>query len=1198
MLTTASQFGPRARRLRTNHATATAYRVLGASGTAAVQQCQQTRDFRFGSWFWHHDSEVQEQVRRRQQAFKHKYADQLNRRLAWDKHPLADDARNTVKRMMASYWLSHDVRPCGRDIDNAEAKKQRTGDNADGVRPGQSIEDVERGAMEHLIFGKNGDEGNNWAKKKRKRDAKKNRQTYVPHTSYGSLERDDFVIDPITNRKVAKEYDLNFPKDYTETPVKTFSAYRKRFTLGFPVPYDAPSAEEIRKISQDGIGTSRKDTDVALDSPGKPSSVVDSDSQVQNKTFVNGGPGYSQAADSDPWINKQSAPVMHNEHAELQESKPKYDDLHKYKPVMGDAEGPFAGRQNSYNDLDKYKPVMNKKAVRFEDLKPPHEDLDKYTSATVDEIVARFESDMAPVFETAAIHGEDAESKFNDLDKYRTVSLGDAAAKQSEDSPPYEDLDTYKPSKHNEPHGKPLGHQVQSVKPETQGKYQSAVEDLEPGDFPTSTVEQLRVKYGSAELRKYTTVRHIEADGIHGLTAKEPRLNYSDLDNYGPVRWNEPDGIPLSSADERVAEKLTKDYDPEELAKYEPVYYNEPDGNPPPTADERVAEDLTKRYDPDELAKYIPIYWNEPDGQPVAAADSRVAEGLTKNYDPAELAEYKPVYWNEPDGQPLSSVDERAAEGLTKNYDPAELEDYAGHVKWNEPDGQSPTPAEELSKKYPDLDQYGPITYREPDGHPTGQGDSVHGLEEMDARRDYDSAERIAPEELDRADESSAEVLRKMGKGQDVEESKTSGPERRQLLELLLGKYQTASSYTDREAILAVRDARARAAKATQEAEATEEAKATEQAKADEAKVPHNEISERQFTGNYVRDFPEEFEKSWTETLSTAPLGTGQTNDEFVFESQNMDGGLEGAFGRPSPAKIRPALDRHPIETNREQGKEGSDLRTAESLETPHATDYGSTPAPPVYVKHYGNDSASAETGSEAASPESFRHDGMGEPTLYKILAYDPTMQKIEIAETSSFVPDTASALTPADALLRLSHPTRFFPHFAPLKAEGYEIISGTGDVLVFRKVRPEVSRSAGQNPLHDQPTTTTEESGPVETRINPIDMTGRPRFSPASANFASPTGYVNYDNIPETAASKLPPPPPKIKYNIDVHREEPVFSGPKARSSDSQKGKQRGLGKRLVVGGVWVAGISYALGVVAEFFTTGGVDGIGPTGL
>ncbi|KAI3395950.1 hypothetical protein diail_661 [Diaporthe ilicicola] len=1160
MLTAASQFGPRARPLRTNNATATAHRVLTASGAAAVQQCQQIRDFRFGPWFSHLDSEVQEEVRRRQQAFKHKYADQLNRRLTWDKHPLADDARNAVKRMMASYWLSHDVRPCGRHVDNTEDKKERTGDNADGVRPGQSIEDVERGAMEHLIFGEDGNKGDRWAGKKRERDAKKHRQTYVPHTSYGALERDVFVIDPITNRKVVKNPDLKVPSDDAETPVRTFRAYRSRFILGSGVFNDASPPENGHETSQVEVDSSKEDANADVSSPGITNPVLGSDSNVKNHLPFDGGHGeHSQVVHPDAGVIGKSAsapryedlhlyePVMHNEQAEAQDSELKYDDLHKYKPFMDDAQASSARPQKLYDDLDKYRPLMDKEAVQFEDLKPPYEDLNKYDSAVIDEMVARFEGKKAPhmdlhghksIFDTPASSKEGVESKYN------------KSVKQSDDSPMYEDLDAYKPFKHNEPHGKPPGHQVQSVKPQLQEEVQSVVEELEPGDFPASTVERLRKKYGTAELRKYTAVRHLE-----------------------------PDGKPSHSADERVAEQLSKGYDPEELVKYEPVYYNEPDGNPSPIADERVAEDLTKRYDPDELSKYTPVYWNEPDGQPVAAADSRVAEGLTKDYDSAELAEYEPVYWNEPDGQqPLPSVDEQVAEGLTKDYDPAELEDYERPVKWNEPDGQPPSPAEELSKKYTDLDDYGPMRQQEPDGRPSIQLDAVNeGLEEMGTRRDYGSAERIAPEELDKADEPSAEVLRKMSKRQEIEELQAS--ERRQRLGLLLSKYQTASDVSDREAILAVKAARARIIKATEEA------------KAAEALARQSETPERQFTGNYVRDFPEEFDKSWTETLATAPLETNQPYDESMFESQNMDGGLEGGFGRPSPIKIQPALDRHLDETNGEIGNEQGDLKTTERKDTSYVQ-------PPAYVKHHGGDSAPAEKETEAATPEIINHDAVGEPTLYKILAYDPTMQKIEVAETSSFVPDTASALTPADALLRLSHPTRFFPHFAPLKAEGYEIISGTGDVLVFRKVRPEVSKPAEHKPLHDQLATSTDDSEPVETRINPIDMTGRPRFSPASANFASPTGYVNYDNIPDTAASKLPPPPPKIKYNIDVHREEPVFSGPKARTSDGDKGKKKGLGKRLVLGGVWVAGVSYALGVVTEFFTTGGMDGKGPVGL
>lgn len=1101
MLTTASQFGPRARSLRTNHTTATAtvHRVLGASGALTVQQCQQIRDFRFGSWFSLLDSEIQEKLRRHEQNFKQRHLSR-GRYSDWDKHPFADDARHAVKRMMASYWLSHDARPCGRYKDT-EPSKQRTSDNKDGVRPGQNIEDVERGAMEHLIFGEGEEGAARGPKLKRKRSGKKNKHNSVPYTFYGipsiPEEYDDCFIDPVTNRRVAKHPAPRSPEDGVDIPVKTFKDYRTRFVSTCGAPSDESTAAELRELSRPEIETITEYPEEAPRPPGKP--LHDN--------------------------------LRHNGHDEAQDITPKYDDLHKYKPVLDDVEVSSQRPQQPYNDLDKYKPVTDEEPVQFEDLKPPHEDLDKYNAAVVDEIVARFASDKAPhsdlhrydqASDPVRPSEQDIESKNNDFDKSASA---DITAKRTVDFSPQEDLDNDILLKDTEPHGKPLGPQILSTKPGLSAEYQASVEKLEPGDFPPSTVEKLREKYGAAELRKYTAVRHVELE-----------QNSS------------------TSADEGITERPTEKYDPEDLAKYKPVYHDEPDGNPLPCADERVVEDPTKRYDPEDLAKYTPVYWHEPDGQPAAAADSRIAERLTKEYDPAELAEYKPVYWNEPDGQPLPAKDERAAEGLTKNYDPIELEDYERPVQWNEPDGQPSTTAEELRKKYADLGGYGPVSCKEAEDNMSGQVDAAkEGLEEMDARRDYESPDQLAPGDLDKADESTPEVLRKIGKNQQ-----------RLLLISQMKKDCAESDAADHEASLAVKFARAR--------------------------VPKTE-SERQFTGNYVRDFPEEFEKSWTETLSTAPDETAQQNDEYVFESQNMDGGLEGAFGRPSSAKIQPALDRHlddhsnMVKTSHEIGNERGDSKSAQDLDNTYSNESGGTPTSSAHIKHNEDTPESADKGTQSTKPDAIHHESTNEPTLYKILAYDPTMQKIEIAETSSFVPDTASALTPADALLRLSHPTRFFPHFGPLQSEGYEIISGTGDVLVFRKVRLETrnGKQAEKAPVPEQSVPAADEPGAVETRINPIDMTGMPRFSPASANFASPTGYVNYENIPETAASKLPPPPPKIKYNIDVHREEPVFSGPKSRV-DGKRGKKKGLGKRLIVGGVWVAGISYALGVVSEY--------------
>jgi hypothetical protein len=103
----------------------------------------------------------------------------------------------------------------------------------------------------------------------------------------------------------------------------------------------------------------------------------------------------------------------------------------------------------------------------------------------------------------------------------------------------------------------------------------------------------------------------------------------------------------------------------------------------------------------------------------------------------------------------------------------------------------------------------------------------------------------------------------------------------------------------------------------------------------------------------------------------------------------------------------------------------------------------------------------------------------------------------------------------------------------------------------------------------------------------NPIDGM---RPIAATGNFASPTGFVNYDR-PESAD-------PPFKSNIDVRREEPVFSGKSTWSEEGEKSRKKpGLGKRVLFGGAAVGGVSYAIGVVSEYFKSGGSDGRGPQG-
>ncbi|KAI0449197.1 hypothetical protein F5B21DRAFT_62889 [Xylaria acuta] len=315
-------------------------------------------------------------------------------------------------------------------------------------------------------------------------------------------------------------------------------------------------------------------------------------------------------------------------------------------------------------------------------------------------------------------------------------------------------------------------------------------------------------------------------------------------------------------------------------------------------------------------------------------------------------------------------------------------------------------------------------------------------------------------------------------------------------------------------------------------------------------------------------------------------------------------------------SRLEPALNRRAsaMKGNRLSRVFWGDLYSKEpqGLETSFSEEYGGRQTMPLYTRTYGSEPGQitsrtkpATVGESKGFPErssdTYYHrdpeiDGIppsestdtarnqkttqpDEPTVYKILAYDPNTQSIDITETSSVVADLTSPLSPTEVLPRLSNPTKFFPHFAPLQAEGFEIVSGSGDVLVFRQMRPAKTATQGGT-----------------TYVNPIDMMGRPAAVPNAAAFVSPTGFVNYDmpGVEEELADRAGRP------SVGAHREGHNFVfGEKRSSSEDKKGKKKrmNVGKRIIVGGAWVAGISYAIGVVSEYFSTGGSDGKGPEG-
>ncbi|KAI1747548.1 hypothetical protein F4782DRAFT_520738 [Xylaria castorea] len=351
------------------------------------------------------------------------------------------------------------------------------------------------------------------------------------------------------------------------------------------------------------------------------------------------------------------------------------------------------------------------------------------------------------------------------------------------------------------------------------------------------------------------------------------------------------------------------------------------------------------------------------------------------------------------------------------------------------------------------------------------------------------------------------------------------------------------------------------------------------------------------------------------------------TKDQSIVQDakknlKHVSGTLKKEITQLAPDQLRnisrlePALNRRASATKRNHSNRvfGGDFYSKEpqGLETSFSEECGGRQTMPLYTRTYGNEPGQVTPRTKpttASEPKAFSEhpsdiyyhrdpeiDGIppsessnskrnqkttrpDEPTVYKILAYDPSTRSINIAETSSVVPDLTSPISPTQVLPRLSNPTKFFPHFAPLQAEGFEIVSGSGDVLVFRQMRP--AKAAAQDGT---------------TYVNPIDMMGRSAAVPNAAAFVSPTGFVNYDmpGVGEELADRAG------RSGVSVEREGPNPAlGEKRSSSEDKKGKKKrmSVGKRVIIGGASVAGISYAIGVVSEYFSTGGADGKGPEG-
>ncbi|KAF5669465.1 hypothetical protein FHETE_4969 [Fusarium heterosporum] len=908
---------------------------------------------------------------------------------------------------------------------------------------------------------------------------------------------------------------------------------------------------------------------------------VDVETPKKNPFFAVHG---DQASFIDPITNRRvsrsstAGPARYEDQAEYEptdfidvsakaDTTPKYDDLDKYKPTK-DIETEQQN-QNEYEDLDKYKPLVDE--IPTQDRSVKYDDLDKYGPVKHNEPDGKLPGSI-----------EEDSKQYEDLHKYSSSSLDNPLVQPQltaeEQSRFYKDLDQYKPTYWNEPNGK----RSQSVEELSKNyddlqKYE-AVYWNEPDGLRQRSLEELSKDY--KDLGSYGPVTWNEPDGLRRLTPEEESKKYDDLNSYdSPFEASQSvlkahekaqmdptmRGKPLASKVDVPVEDFTSIYD--DLHKYGPVHWNEPDGLRKPTP-----EELSKNYD--DLHLYGAVSWNEPNGLRPLTPEER-----SKRYKDTHLYAIQDL------SPPMTRVHPEEA---TKVY-----KDLPGYREFENGDGHElHTHPEEASKQYTDLNAYAAV---ENDGSQTELVHTELASSQYADLDKYPSAgfeeapkfQHVHPEELTKSytdlasykhsgftsqaqaypvdPEDALKVCQDLHKyatvhneqkapndaisvpldevARGLREFDSKAGSQDSLDTTSIAYYRnTNRSLTDSTEInvddVDSDSGTAEAIRAAVLRRAHEKSPGAENLvlNIDENdRAEFQQISEEpKFTGNFSRDFPDEFAASWSKDNSTSksalyPSNRGEKPEpleeaiEDNVEPESMDGSfpIEGT-------RLQPALDRFA----------GNGLGDTYSHipQTAFSPDHGqlATTKPKSL-------SSSTEINSEALKTSE-------EPKIisYKILAFDPASKTMSVAQATSTVDTNETPLPLPDALVQLTDPAKFLPFFKSLQNQGYEVISGSGHALVFRQMR-----------------SASEEL--TDGAISPIDEIVR-------CGGTLPTS----ESIPIDTASQG-----------RKHTGPKRSSGTRSRSST----KKRSIGRKVLVGTIGVAGSAYTVAMLAEYLSTKGLE-------
>ncbi|KKK17596.1 hypothetical protein AOCH_005758 [Aspergillus ochraceoroseus] len=175
---------------------------------------------------------------------------------------------------------------------------------------------------------------------------------------------------------------------------------------------------------------------------------------------------------------------------------------------------------------------------------------------------------------------------------------------------------------------------------------------------------------------------------------------------------------------------------------------------------------------------------------------------------------------------------------------------------------------------------------------------------------------------------------------------------------------------------------------------------------------------------------------------------------------------------------------------------------------------------------------------------------------VYRVFAYDPSSLQVTEAETSSSRQLKKDILHPTEVLSSLNNPAKFLPCLDRMHVGGYEIVSGGGDILVFKKAL----RSGSQDVDRSQTRTSSQE-----------EFMGDEPTTHAASHQHNGLGLGMPADRPSSNHSPCDNTSPK--------------SGPSE------------LLRKMLVGSTATAATVYAISIVAEYFRTGGEDGRGIDG-